>query len=196
MRSHAKETAAMRAAILRGDLSATAFPVEVMGAMAEREGLPEAWRTPLENFRVVTRRLGRTSDVPGAAAAVADIGAACGSCHRTTGGPTVAQGAPPGTDGSLASRMQRHVWAIERLWDGLSAPSDASWKAGVDALSGEPFPKEVLDRGGVHARSYAGRFKTAVGAAGTAKKVDDRAKAYASLLETCAACHTVTRPAK
>jgi cytochrome c553 len=194
MRSHFKETREVRDAVIRGDLAATALPIEHMSAMAERDDVPEAWRTPLEHFRVVTRRLGRTSDIPGAAAAVADIGAACGSCHQTTGGPKPKLDAPPSATGTLAGRMQRHVWATERLWEGLYAPSDTSWKAGVDALSVEPFPKEVVERGGVHSRSYVTRFQTLVTTAATAQKVDDRAKVYASLLETCAACHKVTRP--
>ena len=135
----------------------------------------------------------RSSDIPAAAAAIADIGIACGACHKVAGGPTAKADAPPSTDATLASRMRRHVWATDRLWEGIIVPSDASWKAGAAALSGEPFPKEVLDRGDVHARGAADRFKSLVATAASKKKPDERGQLYATLLETCSACHVVTR---
>lgn len=133
----------------------------------------------------------------GAAALVADIGLACGSCHRVAGGPKLTLGSPPpAADTSVKTRMKRHIWAVERLWEGVYAPSDASWKAGVDALAGDQFPKEVLDKGGVHARSAATRFTTLVAGAGTKKKAEERGALYASLLGTCSSCHLTAREKK
>lgn len=193
MRSHFRETALIRKAVIDGKLADAVGPAD---ALARTEGLGKiepAWQSSIDVLQYAARRIQHGSDIPAAAAAVADIGIACGACHKASKGPRPTPTAPPSNDGSLEGRMQRHVWATERLWEGIYAPSDASWKAGADALSGEPFPKEVVDRGGVHARSVAERFKTIVATLGAKKAPDTRGQAYASLLETCSACHVTTK---
>lgn len=196
MRSHFKETAVIRTAVINGVLRDAAAPADALGKMDGLGTVQKNWQPAIEALQSASKRIVSSPDIPGAAAATADIGVACGSCHRVAGGPKVKLEAPPAVDSSLASRMRRHVWATERLWEALYAPSDGSWKAGVDALGADPFPKELLDQGGVHARSAAARFKSIVFNAGTKQKTEDRAKVYASLLETCSACHMATRGTK
>ena len=196
MRAHFKETAVVRDAVIRGALSEAVAPASALAKMEGIGPIQPSWKPSIDALQAASRRISQSPDIPGASAAIADIGVACGTCHAGAGGPKVKIEAPPTPDKTLASRMQRHVWATERLWEALYVPSDPSWKAGVDALAADPFPKEVLDKGGVHARSAAGRFKTLAATAGAAKKIEDRAKAYASLLETCSACHQATRGAK
>lgn len=195
MKEHFRETAAMRDAVVHGKLTDVAAPAKALSQVDSRLGeVPASWRPALESLQGAANRIGQSPDLPAAAAAIADIGLACGSCHRATSGPKVKVEAPPPVDNSsMASRMQRHVWASERFWEAIYAPSDASWKAGVDALGKESFPKEVLDKGGVHARSAASRFTALVASANTKKKPEDRAKVYASMLEQCAACHIATQ---
>lgn len=196
MRAHFKETALIRTAVIQGALSDAVGPAAALGKTEGLGPIEPAWKPALDVLQTASRRISQSPDIPGAAAAVADIGVACGSCHKSVGGPAVKVEAPPTADATLAGRMRRHVWATERLWEGLYVPSDASWKAGADALAGDPFPKEVLDKGGVHARSSASKFKALTASAGAKKKPEDRAQLYASLLETCSACHTATRGAK
>lgn len=193
MRSHFREAAVIRQTVIDGSLGDAVTPA---AALAKTEGLGKiepGWQSSIDVLQYAARRIQHGSDIPAVAAAVADIGIACGACHKAAGGPRVKVDAPPSFDGSMASRMHRHAWASERLWEGIYAPSDASWKAGAAALSGEPFPKEVLDRGDVHARSAASRFKSLVAAASVQRTPAERGQLYASLLETCSACHVVTR---
>jgi hypothetical protein len=196
MRLHFKETALIRAAVINGVLADTAAPAAALSKMDGLGAIPAPWRPSLDAMQGAARRIGQSSDMPSVAAALADVGAACGACHKAHGGPKVKFDAAPAAEDTLQARMKRHAWATERLWEALYVPSDASWKAGVDALSGDPFPKDLLDKGGVHARSSAGRFKSLVATAGSKQKVEDRAKLYASLLETCSACHMATRGTK
>ncbi len=196
MRSHFKETTLIRTAVINGVLTDAAAPAE---ALSNNEGLGKiepSWQSSIDVLQYAAKRIRRSSDVPAAAAAIADIGIACGACHKAAGGPDVKVDAPPATDATLASRMRRHAWATERLWEGLFVPSDASWKAGAAALSGDSFPKEVLDRGDVHARAAAERFKSLVATAASKKKPDERGQLYGSLLETCSVCHLATRKKK
>ncbi|HEY0462667.1 MAG TPA: hypothetical protein VGC79_00590 [Polyangiaceae bacterium] len=85
--------------------------------------------------------------------------------------------------------MARHSWAVERLWEGLYVPSSAAWKSGAKALQEDPFPEEVLKRGGVYARSAAKDFRAVVAQAPAKETPRERAALYAGLLGTCASCH-------
>lgn len=194
MRSHFREAALIQKAVRNGAIADAVPPAEALANMEGLGRIEPAWQSSIDVLQYAARRIQHSSDVPAVAAALADIGIACGACHKAAGGPTVKVDAPPAGDGSVASRMRRHVWATERLWEGIVVPSDASWKAGAEALSGEPFPKEVVNRGDVHGRSAAARFKSLVAEAPSKKTQADRGQLYASLLETCSACHVVTRP--
>ena len=85
--------------------------------------------------------------------------------------------------------VERHAWATERLWEGLTVPSSEAWQAGAKALSTTPFPAEILKQGGVHGRSAASDFGKLVVKAPTAKTLEERAALYAELLVTCGGCH-------
>ena len=196
MRSHFREVALLRTAVIDGKLADAVAPAD---ALSRNEGLGKiepSWQSSIDVLEYAAKRIQHGSDIPAAAAAVADIGIACGACHKAAGGPKAKIEAAPAAGPTLENRMRRHVWATERLWEGIYVPSDASWKAGADALTGDPFPKEVVDKGGVHGRSAADKLKSIVATLGSKKTPQDRGQAYASLLETCSACHVVTRTAK
>ncbi len=192
MRAHFKETELIRIAVINGNLSKAVGPAKKLAASDEGKKLKKGGPA-LAAMKKAASRIGTSVDIPAAAAATADIGKACGACHRKGAGPKVEVSATPTAGKSLKSRMRRHVWATDRLWEGLYGPSEAAWKAGAEALSGEPFPKAVYKKGGVHARSAADRLKRLVGDAATQKTPDARAKMYASLLETCSSCHFVSK---
>ncbi|MBI3205786.1 MAG: hypothetical protein HYZ29_29895 [Myxococcales bacterium] len=196
MRAHFKEVNALRKAVIDGAMSATIGPAETLGNTTALGTIPPKWQPSLDALSAAAKRFGQSPDLPAAAAAIADIGVACGSCHKTGGGPKVQVESPPAADKTVAGQMKRHAWATERMWDGLYGPSDAAWKAGADALSADPFPKEVLAKGGVHARSAASRFTGLVPTMTGKKTPEERAKLYAELLETCSACHMATRGGK
>ncbi len=183
----------MRSGVINGVLSEAVRPASTLANLEGLESFPKNWQPSLKALENAYLRMKASTDIPGAAAATADIGVACGNCHKSLGGPKGSSDPAPAAGTTVASRMQRHVWATERLWEALYVPSDASWKAGVDALAGEPFPKELLDKGGVHARSAASRFTSLVSTAAGKQKPEDRAKVYAAMLETCSACHMATR---
>jgi hypothetical protein len=73
-------------------------------------------------------------------------------------------------------------------WRSVRA-SAAAWNAGASALAGDAFPAQVLKKGGVHARSAAERFKKTAAKSGSLTRAEERAQNYATLLETCSACH-------
>lgn len=190
MRQHFAQTTQIQDAVIWGEIEKASRPA---GSLADLEGvetLPPKWRESVTQLKDSSRRIRESSDMQEVAAATADIGRACGNCHGKAGGPKIVVNDPPPVDAkSVASRMQRHKWATARLWEGLYGPSDAAWKAGASALELDPFPSEVLDKGGVHGRSAASNFRDVAKTLSKAKTSEARGAAYASLLSTCAPCH-------
>ena len=82
--------------------------------------------------------------------------------------------------------MVRHLWAADRMWEGLVGPSDDAWLAGSSALAGSLSlpsgnvrgPEELLRQVG----ALAGEAETATGQ-------EARAEIYGRLLGTCSQCH-------
>jgi cytochrome c553 len=189
MRDHFKQTVTLREAVIWGNISAAVAPAESLAGLEGVKTLPRHWQVSANQLLDSARRIRQSSDLSEAAAATADIGRACGLCHAAVRGPKIKIEPPPPVDASLGSRMRRHHWASERLWEGLYVPSDAAWAAGVSALEMEPFPAEALKPGGVHARSAASRFATTAKTLAQAKTSEARGAAYADILSTCGPCH-------
>jgi cytochrome c553 len=95
------------------------------------------------------------------------------------------------------SRMHRHEWAVDRLWEGLIAPSDSSWAEGADVLESAPFMPQLAVREGGEAIETLGQRLHAFGRRAAAESsAEGRAKLYGELLTTCASCHALTAKAK
>ena len=189
MRAHFTDALLIRKAVIAGTPEQAASAAEALSKSESLEALPAGWRPFVERMQLTAGRINNSTSASQAAAATADLGVACGECHLQRGGPKASTEPAPAQGTALTDRMQRHVWATERLWEGLTVPSSEAWAAGAKALSASPFPAEILKQGGVHGRSAAGDFKKLVGQAPTKKKVEERAALYAELLVTCGGCH-------
>lgn len=193
MKSHFKEAALIRVAVIQGKPEDAAKSANALAHMDDVEKLPESWRPLVQRLQAAASRVKDSGDVAEAAAGTADIGTSCGACHQKLGGPAASNAPAPEVGDTLTSRMVRHAWATERLWEGLYVPSSPAWSAGAKALALDEFPAEVLKKGGVHARTAAKDFKTIVGQAGSKSSLESRATLYAELLRTCAGCHIAVK---
>ncbi len=188
MADHFAQTVVIRDAVIWGKLKQAVKPAQNLASMDVKK-LPQQWHVSMQQLQAAAKRIMEGSDVQEVAAATADIARACGHCHGAAGGPKITPTAPPDPSGSVAARMKRHRWAMDRLWEGLYGPSPAAWTAGASALELDPFSKEVLEPGGVHAKSAAATFNADAKALAKAKTADDRASAYAKMISSCAPCH-------
>jgi hypothetical protein len=195
MRAHFHDALLIRQAVIAGTPEQAANPATVLALIENLDDLPAGWRDFVERMQQDARRITDSTSSAQAAAAAADLGVACGLCHQKLGGPRVSGEPPPAQGTTLEQRMKRHMWASERLWEGLVVPSDDAWNTGAKALAGEPFPEEILKSGGVHARSAAKDFAALVAKAATKKAPLERAGVYAELLVTCGGCHRAMREA-
>jgi cytochrome c556 len=189
MRAHFTDALLIRKAVISGMSERAADAAEALAKAQKLEDVPASWRASVERMQQVAGRINNSTNAAQAAGATADLGVACGECHQRLGGPKASSTPAPPEGTALAERMQRHVWATERLWEGLTVPSGDAWNAGAKALSAGPFPAEILKQGGVHGRSAAADFSRLVTKAPTKKTVEERAALYAELLVTCGGCH-------
>lgn len=158
------------------------------------EGMPDKVLPYVQQLRGFARLAATAPDGAAAARAVAGVGTSCGACHRAMKrGPRyrVITG-PPESDNPVATRMMRHRWAADRLWDGLVGPSDESWRGGAAALQDAPLFTDALTQD-VEEYEPVTRLAWEVHDVGiranTAREQSVRGDLYRELLATCAACH-------
>jgi cytochrome c553 len=189
MREHFKDALLIRQAVIDGAPWNAIDPAYALAHLEDLNDLPPGWRDFVERMQQTAARIEGSTTATQAAGATADLGVSCGMCHQRRGGPTASSEPAPIAGTTLESRMERHVWATERLWEGLYVPSSDAWNAGAMALGVDPFPVEVTKGGGVHARSAAEDFSKLAATASSKKTVSERAALYAELLVTCGGCH-------
>lgn len=194
MRDHFHQIIQIRDGLIAGDLHSMKQPAAWLAQHGGPMNGPVSWKP----YRAELRRLGSevlgTSDLPDAARDTARMAAVCGLCHRSAGAP-VALFMPALVEqaGDLTSnRMKRHKWAIDRLWDGLVAPSDTAWRVGAEVLLDAPLvPGDVAADGPIEPglAQRIGRVHRLAGAARGARQPGERAALMGELLGTCAGCH-------
>jgi len=131
--------------------------------------------------------------IPDAIRLEAKVAAACAGCHVQSPRPLlapVAPEAPPPTP-SLKTRMARHQWAADRLWEGVVLGDERRWRQGLEVLAMRPV---AMPKGDGLARRLQAQ---AIDALGAFEQRSDtyatRAQAYGEMLVTCAACHREQR---
>jgi hypothetical protein len=196
MHAHFTDALLIRKAVIAGTPERAADPALALARTVSPADLPPAWRKSVERMQQIAAGINDSTSAAQAAGATADLGLACGGCHQSMGGPKGSSGPAPAAGGGLDKRMQRHAWATERLWEGLTVPSSDAWNAGAAALSGSPFPAEILKQGGVHGRSAANDLVALVEKAPGKKTLEERAALYAELLVTCGNCHRAINEAR
>lgn len=187
MWSHFVQSAHLQYSVALGDVDAAwAAAREIEETDPVRGISPEAL-PELTVLRLRARELRTATDLPSISMAAARLAAACGDCHRVHHqGPTFTDVAPA-PDSDDVDHMVEHLWAADRMWEGLTIPSDNHWEAGARVLADHVVPMELLPRGtpglGVKLKSLG---LDALGDRDTA----DRTQRYAQILETCATCHS------
>ena len=139
----------------------------------------------------------KARDVESAAEGVATIATDCAACHSAMD-VDVRFGfdQEPSDWTDLQSHMHRHQWGIDRLWEGLIGPSDASWSRGIRMLAVAPL-KGTENHWGEGDLQETGdalavRVHELSMEAASALTPEARANVYADLISACAACHTAT----
>ncbi len=192
MADHFDEGLAIRDALIEGDLDAARRRAR---SLVERkpEALPAQAAGYVAEFRAAAQAVWEAPDRGTLARAVGRLAASCGACHRGSNVHVEFEPpAPPPADPGVAGHMWRHLWAADRLWEGLVGPSDEAWTRGTAALADAALRPEVLSPDiPVYPRieALAHRVHALAEEGSTAGDTRARIDVYAGLLATCARCH-------
>jgi cytochrome c553 len=183
-----------RDAVINGDLEALREPLGALADYDYKRVAPGGWVPWIARIQSAARLTADATTLEAAATGVATMARACGGCHEATeGGPDFqtsgGESISPPTD-TLDARMRRHIWAADRLWEGLTGPSAEAWADGASALAHTPSAPPVTDPP-LPPRFVAALAQTRALAehAAAAGSLAERANVYALLLASCAGCH-------
>ena len=195
MQQHLQQITRIQTAVIRGDLDGLRRPATWL---QQHEPAPEAsilYVPFILSMRSHASEILEAGDIRTAAADVSAIATDCANCHIASEVNLKFRGAvEPAGGPDLSSHMQRHQWAIDRLWEGLIGPSDASWSRGIRMLAEAPLHgtearwDDTVADGDVLAR----RVHELGREAATALLPHARAAVYGEMLGVCADCHTRT----
>jgi cytochrome c553 len=180
--------------LVRGNLDDARALARGMAEAPDEPGLSQfAAQAALVRARAAT--LARATRLDEACRAEARVADACAGCHvaasaapRFNPPARVPQDAP-----TIEARMTRHLWATDRLWEGLVGGDDESWQAGLAILAASPSPEMQTTP---ERAKLARRMQQLADSARRGDRTDapgGRATSYGEILMTCASCHMSTK---
>lgn len=174
--------------LIRGRLEEATALARAIAVAPDEPGLG-VYAPHAAHVRELAAALGRATSVDEACLRVARVGVACAGCHAEAGvAPSMSDPpALPRDEPTLESRMARHVWATDRLWEAVIGGETGPWRQGLDVLAAAPFPFSAKEDG---RRAIGRKLQRLASAARTIDKLDERGRAYGELLGVCASCHT------
>lgn len=191
MISWVPHVSAARDAVLKNDTSQIRAE---MSWMAASTSLPANLAPPVASPAGTTASAEESDEARAAALFLGELGLACGGCHQGHG-PRLPEVTPPTSAAGVLPHMHRHIWAIDRMWEGLMAPDDLRWNQGVALLAGmdldpDPFAgKDGQDSPAGYLAPWIRRIGLESLRTGDAPM---RGRLYGDLLATCAECHAGT----
>jgi hypothetical protein len=152
------------------------------------------WRARSDRVMAAVRELTHAGSIDDALRLEVQVARECATCHVQTQhlAQRPAPGVPPIDRHDATSRMARHVWATDRLWESVVGPSDEHWSTGLAVLAATPLPYSVAGDARGLATQLQEEARTQL-AQRVTTSLDDRITAYGEMLVTCAACHSTLR---
>jgi len=205
MHGHLEQIGEIKSAVIAGRLEDTREPATWLATHEPPEGLADAWLPYVEEMQRYASRVAAAEDIVAAASGVSEIARTCGECHRASG-LSIAFGfdeRPPQELQNLLTQMQRHLWAADRMWEGLIGPSDVAWNRGAamlsevklttaDVASARAEGAASADGGEAGIDDLVRRARTMGEQGGMAASAELRSGLYGEFLSLCASCHQLT----
>lgn len=197
MHEHLTRITVIKSLIIMGNLDGVRDPARWLADHDAVAGLPRNFEPFVNLMREHAREVVKAANLKSAAVSVSNMARTCSNCHLANQ-VTLAFGFDrvPADWADTQSHMQRHQWAVDRLWEGLIGPSEIAWNLGADMLVDVPLhPDEVMDdaSGEVDAVALdqmARRIHVLASQSANARTPTQRSDLYAEILGLCADCHT------
>lgn len=195
MQGHFESIRAIERAIVFGEVETANREAAKLASHQDAQEIAN-YSEELNAVRETAETLANEKRLEALAVGAATLASQCGSCHLITNSITSFEWieAPSGGETNTQQQMQRHRWAMDRLWEGLVGPSEHSWNAGASALAADPTPAEMLSLQGISAEDASAKLALLQSLATKAQGLEtpsDRANVYGELLTTCSGCHSL-----
>jgi cytochrome c553 len=176
--------------LIRGRLEEARAFARAIADAPDEPGLG-VWSPHAALVRERAAKLATARGVDEACRGAAQLANACAGCHGESGASPEfrSPGQIPPDRPTIEARMARHLWATDRLWEGIVGGADDAWRAGLDVLSTTPLPASELSG----EQSTLGRKLQRIADQARSRRAtdtaQDRARSYGEILVTCSGCH-------
>lgn len=189
MFDHFHAAGQIQTALIVGDLEGVRQPAAWLANSEQFDDL-DGSEDGVQRVRAAASRIEDATSIRQAARAAGQLAGACAGCHEAANdGPRFHEADTPDEGGTAIDHMMRHLWAMDRMWEGLISGSTETWIAGASAIADE-HPEGALSNPAAIGE-LGDRLHRQASDARTAP-VSRRPALYGELLETCAACHERT----
>lgn len=212
MAKHAALSIVARNALIKGELPVAQQAMRKLAFFMDHVPVPDQGEEFARITRELTDQVREADDLDEACMAFARLSHSCGQCHHALdrGPPIKLEPAPAGED--LTMHMQRHHWAVERMWEALLSDSPSAFQVAAEMLAESPLhgPQdpdhesppgvtrlayEVHDLAfGAAVEGQAGEDEYVRRAGELAEEeptTRSQAETFGRLLSTCNQCHTL-----
>jgi len=186
----------IKAYVVIGDLEGVRQAAEWMVDLERMAKLPATYEPFIAFMRSSARQIVNAKDLSSAAFSVSLMAQNCGNCHVASK-LTLEFGYDqvPAEWSDDETHMQRHQWAIDRLWEGLIGPSDSAWSRGTAMLAENPLhATDIMDdtsaADAAALDDMARRVHDLNAEGSAARALNVRSQIYGEILSLCAECHT------
>jgi len=188
----------IRDAVVAGNLPTAQERANKLASDGNLRNVLADWGQYTKELEKEVKATAESTDLQAAAMHTAAAADTCGRCHESLGVATLDEktGTPPVEADDLSGTMRRHRWAINRMWDGLVAPSMTSWEVGAKALAeatshAQEQPQVKRDK---ELLALLGAVDKLAIEATEAVTGPERTQALGQLLTTCSTCHQKMHP--
>ena len=139
MQEHGALSVVARNALIRGELPLAQQSMRKLAFFMEHVPFPKEGKEYARITRELATEVREAADLEEASMAFARLSNACGQCHHALdrGPPMKLDPSPEGEE--LKMHMQRHFWAVERMWEALLSDSTSAFQAAAGMLAGSPL---------------------------------------------------------
>jgi hypothetical protein len=196
MHEHLDRITTIKSHIVIGNLDGVRQTAKWMVNLERMANLPAIYEPFIAFMRSSARQLVNAEDLSFAVTSVSLMAQNCGNCHVAAKlNLEFGYDQVPAEWSDDETHMQRHQWAIDRLWEGLIGPSDSAWNRGTAMLAESPLrTTDIMDNtSAADAATLDGLARRVhdLGAEGSgARALNARSQIYGEILSLCADCHT------
>jgi mono/diheme cytochrome c family protein len=183
---HFQDAGAVQTSVIVGDLDRARQAARRLAAEGEVSGVPAGAEIALAEFRDAARAVAAAESLEEAIGATSRMAQSCGDCHTAQRTGPVFQDVSEEPDFGDVGHMVEHIWAADRLWEGLVQPTSNGWEAGARVLAEHEIPMMELPAG---TSSLAVDLKSLGLDAMSDRTPEARSARYEQIVATCAACH-------